>query len=1011
MSSLYRCKARVAYRPFRSNQLIVFEEKQIQELDIKLKWQPNLGVANADRSTPASAFTNALSQSKCSVTISDPYLTGLAWPALYDAAAIYTASTNAAANNILLPACKEGQDPVVDKCYKFEDLSTDGLPSDSALDNFAFLLVSLWYDVKGTSFGTDFYFRVDGLSISHGSKYPAVTIRGIEARSILFNQSLVNLGFDENLPVDEALKKVAEDLGYEVNFCANPKSPEAPPEEGIKRLPRTFRLKGVTHGEAMSRLINATGGNMLSLPLREYANKISICTRAEVNQGCSVFYLGRGLYESYEISAQPELNMLLKNRDFGGTINEADPYSSEIPKASAYTLEDVVPRKRQEALRNVRKVPFPQLFTDCKPRCTGKDFSGYVWKGPGPNVINEELKGFNLRGIAPTGQSAISFLDGTIEEASSEFGRILIKTNYYLRLKVSGEDKVFTTPILQESTNLSTVKVKIRDKTVISQEIGSSTAEKPEFTRFFIRGHSKELITIAPEIVWGFAIPTKEVPPPANNAPTSTPAPTTPPPSTTAPVIIGKVGSTGSSSGPHLHAEWADRRPITAEQVRKYVKVPGVITSPYDDPTRTRHKGVDIGGNDRAPLELINGASVASVGESTCTAENVRSNRCGGGFGNFVRINTPEGQMILAHLAPGSIPPNIAGMRASSSGGNTRLGLQGAPASQGLMVETGFKGVPRALRIIPGRTVLSFVTDYDAWIEGGRKVDSTDPGVWIASRFKNWFISECSYKWREGDLRIQIEGVSAWGTRQIQVPTFANYMRQQKGARAEINLSSDFTNTYYDYIRAPGGLSWQTESGQDSTEVYCAEAQELSAFLAAGADSAAGTSTPGGTPSDVQSGYPTAKCQYTGTRYSSSRVNAIINAARAGGINTKAGFAGVVGNALVESTTALSPTAENPTSKAYGIFQWLGVRRTGLENYARSGGKSASDFNTQMGWFVEELKGADFQGPATVSSLNRQTDPSQAAFEFNRLYERAPGQKEAERQQFAQEIFNNLSCS
>jgi hypothetical protein len=324
------------------------------------------------------------------VTISDPYLTGLAWPALYDAAAIYTASTNAAANNIRLPACKEGQDPVVDKCDKFEDLSTDGLPSDSALDNFAFLLLSLWYDVKGGSFGTDFYFRVESLSISHGSRYPSVTIRGVEARSVLFNQSLVNLGFDENLPVDEALKKVAEDLGYEVRFCANPKSPESPatPQENVKRLPRTFRLKGVTHGEAMSRLINATGGNMLSLPLKDYANKISICTRAEINQGCSVFYLGRGLYEFYEISAQPELNLLLKNRDFGGTVNEADPYSSEIPKANAYTLEDIVPRKREAALRSVKKIPFPSIFTDCKPRCTSKDFSGYVWKGAGPNVIN-----------------------------------------------------------------------------------------------------------------------------------------------------------------------------------------------------------------------------------------------------------------------------------------------------------------------------------------------------------------------------------------------------------------------------------------------------------------------------------------------------------------------------------------------------------------------------------------------------------------------------------------------
>jgi hypothetical protein len=591
---------------------------------------------------------------------------------------------------------------------------------------------------------------------------------------------------------------------------------------------------------------------------------------------------------------------------------------------------------------------------------------------------------------------------------------VLIKTNYYFRIKVSGEDKVFTTPILQESTNLSSVVVKNKDKTIISQEIGTSTAEKPEFTRFFIRGHSKELITVAPELVWKFAIPTKEIPPQEARAPQSQPAASTPPPSSTTPLLVGRVGSTGKSTGPHLHAEigpFTNARgrgqPITAADVDPYVLIGGKpasawkVSSPYGPRSLGDHYGIDFsspGPNGEnilgQPITITGGASVVETGPR-------------GGFGNTVIIKLPNGrEMILAHLQDSSIPPNIAGMRASSGGGNTRLGLQGAPASQGLMVETGFKGVPRALRIIPGRTILSFITDYDSWVEDGRKSTSNDPGVWIASRFKNWFVSECSYKWREGDLRIQIEGVSAWGTRQIQVPTFANYMKQQKGIRESISLSSEFTNSYYDYIRAPGDLAWKTEDGRDSTEVYCPEAQALSAFLAGGTDSTAGT----GTPSDVQSAYPTAKCQYTGNKYNASRVNGIINAARAGGITSKAGFAGVVGNALVESTTSLSSTAENPTSKAYGIFQWLGVRRTGLESYAGQQGKPASDFGTQMGWFVQELKGADFQGPATVSSLNQQTDPSTAAFEFNRLYERAPGQKESERQQYAREIFNNLSC-
>jgi hypothetical protein len=209
------------------------------------------------------------------------------------------------------------------------------------------------------------------------------------------------------------------------------------------------------------------------------------------------------------------------------------------------------------------------------------------------------------------------------------------------------------------------------------------------------------------------------------------------------------------------------------------------------------------------------------------------------------------------------------------------------------------------------------------------------------------------------------------------------------------------TSNYYDYIRSLGGLNWKVD-GKDSTELYCPEAQNLSEFLSQGSDSTS--------PTDVATSFPPANCQYTGTKYPASRVNAIINAAKSAGINTKAGFAGVVGNALVESGVALSPTAENPRSKAFGVFQWLGGRRQGLESYASKAGKSASDFGVQMERFVQELKGADFQGPATVQALNSTNDPARAAAEFNRLFERAPGQKEAERQRYAQEIFSQLNC-
>ena len=1054
MSSLYRCKSRVAYRPFRSNRLIVFEENQVQDLDVTLKWQPNLAVSSADRGTPASAFTNSLSQSKCSVTITDPYLTGLAWPALYDAASLYTASNIAASNNILLPACVGNQTPESGKCFRFEDFvgdtsqsGTSGAPAEgqagSVLDNYAYLLVSLWYDVKGSSFGTDFYFRVSGISISHGSAYPSVTIRGVEARSVLFNQSLANIGLNENVPIDAALAELTKSLGYEAQFCANTNAPQATTDE--KRLPRSMRLRGVTHAEAISRLINSTGGNMLSLPTREYANKISLCSRAEINQGCSVFYLGKGLYESYEIDGQPEFSLLAKNAENGLSINDRDPYTAEIPQATRYTIEDIFPKERAAAMAPVRKVPFPDQFSPCAPKCFGKDFNGFVWRGAGPGVAMEELKNHSLRGIAPNGETAISFLSGDVKEASSaDHGRVTIQTDFWLRVKSAnpkGKEQVFKTRVFQESTNLVGIRVQAGQKVSISEVIGASSPDKPEFTRFYVRGAGGAFITIAPELVWKYALPPIVIPPTQSTQVGTTgaaPAPQTPvPPGKTSPSgICLKAGSTGSSSGPHLDIRAdskgnANNAGVVEESLKiiqrlqaqgtEYIQLPNngsVDVTKVTDPNelrrllraeqvahgrRARGGAIDISVPQGTNLCLGTDQRVSEVLTTKCVGQNNRRGDCGGGLGNAVVVSTPNGAMIYGHLAPGGIPSGVVGqagtggtIEGKGAAGNTRMGLPAAPGLNGLTVKTAFKGVPKALRIIPGRTVLSFVTNYDAWIEGGRDVAGPDPGVWITERFKNWMISECSFKWAFGDLRVELSAVSAWGNQVFNVPTLQGFMGTGGG-------------NYYDYIRSLGPLSWTLEDGRSSTEVLCPEAQSLTSQLVGTEGVGDGNQTTAA--GRVSSTYPTSGCEYTGTRFPKDRVNAIMAAARAGGITSKAGLAGVVGNAAAESFDRLDPAALNSSSGAFGIFQWLGGRRAGLERFAQSKGKSRSDFDTQMGWFVQELKGADFRGRDTVASLNSQSDPTRAAAEFNRLFERAPGQKEAERQQNAREVFNNLKCA
>ena len=1015
MSSLYRCRARVGYRPFRSEQLIVFDERQVQELSVDLKWEPGLSQLNQDSTTIPTAATNFLNQSKCQVTISDPYLTGLAWPALYDAASIYTAANIAAANNILLPACTENQDPVADKCFKYVDLEVDKNDPVNAQGNFAMLMLSLWYDVAGTSFGTDFYFRVDGFSVSHGSRYPSVTIRGVEARSVLFNQSLVNMTFDEGAEIEKVLKDISAEMGYSVSFCANTNS-----EPEKKRfLPRSIRFKGVTPDEAIKKVIDSVGGNTLTLPTTEYANKISMCTRGEIDQGCSVFYLGKGLYESYEINGQPDLTFLMLNLEQASNRNNGDQYVSEAFNAASYTVQNITPEYRKKALEKVKKVAFPQLFEPVSPHIKGAPrLTGFAWKdskpAPGPGgggitVINERVKDVNLFGIAPNGTTAISYLSGKVREADTANGKVIISTKFFLQVcDTQDTKKCFSRQIRQETTGLSNVKVKANDVLEISQEIGSSTADKPEFTRFFIEGFKNELVTLNPQIVWGWAVPeeglidtTPKTAPTSGNpqAPAPTPAPA---PGSS---VIGKVGSTGSSSGPHLHAEWADQRAITVEQVREFVKVPGTVTSTYNDPSRSRHKGVDIGGNNGAPIELINGASVARVVETKCTIENSRYNDCGGGFGNHVIINTPKGQMTLAHLAPQSIPPDIAGLRSTSGGGKGSPNMQAAPATQGLTLETGFKGVPRTLRIIPGRTILSLISDYDSWVEnGGPRGDdnSTDPGIWIPSRFKNWFITQCKYKWRDGDLRVDLEGRSAWGTRDIKVPTFPNYLASMKGA-GELKNTTD----YYGYIRSLGDLHWKMEgTGKDSTEELCGEAQYWSQAAAEGPDTT--------TPTNTQGSFPAANC-----RTGNATKDEVINALYSVGIKTPNAFAGVLGNFQAESAvqanrhnlarpgSGCSSTSGGPLgSTGYGIAQWCGSRQTNIFN--RCG--RVSNLSCELQFMVSEIRGKRDTDPNLVANMNAASSPSAAADAWNAGFERGPGGIQ-ERRDAAVANFSQIKCN
>jgi len=1017
MSGLYRCRCRIGYRPYSTDKIIMFDERQVVSASVNLVFQPNTVSMNTEGRTGLTEFGAALVGSTANVTLSDPYMTGVAWAALFDSAAAYSNSSAAAIHNIFLPTCGEGENPSSGKCHPdpYRTIEDPNLRS-GALADFAHILVVFYYEVAGTTFSQETYFRLENFSISHGKQYPQVSLRGVEPQTIIFNQTLENFQLKENKTLEENLTTIIDKYDYQASFCVPPNTGDDKPYI----MPKAFKEKNVTAAEIIRKYVKSVNGSVLSMPTKEYARKISLCTRASVNQGCSVFYLGKGLYEGYDITGQVDPNFANLNTEYNQELGLGYNYdSAPLNEGKRYKVENLAAAARKEKLKSAQrdKTQFPFQFAKYEKRYADKyATSGYVWTAAnGPDVTTERVQNTNIYGVGVNGTKPKAMLDGTVlSSTSKDAGKVLIGTNYFLRYCVKEQvegQKCWNTAIYQESVNLKTVKegVKVGAKVKINEEIGTATDESPEFIRFYIAGNGRAReITISPNVVWNYAIPVEKLTDEEKKTTklkSTEGSPSGPVTPTGSSGFIGRVGSTGGSTGPHLHAEWEDKRPIDVNQVREFVKVKGNPGSPYgaQRPTGT-HRGVDINGNDREPIELINGATLAQIVENTCTVENDSNNTCGGRFGNYVIINTPKGRMILAHLAPNTIKGTPGG---SSTGSKFGSGVQSGPSPVGARVSTEFKGVPRALRIVPGRTVLSFITDYDEWVEQGRPAN-IDPGVWIAGRFKNWFIYGANYTWNQGDLRVSLTGSTDWGniTSRINVPPFEDYVKSF-GTRFE------YTKDYYGYIRSLGDLCWNLEGGKNSCEEICKEAQDFQNYFKA---------SEGRSP-DVSGSFPPSQCQYTGTAYKNKKaeIEQVMGALRTMGINTREAYAGVLGNLADESgfdsnvhntsrqrftcTTDSSNPPAGREEKCYGIAQWGGIRK---QNILRKYGQTSSLTN-QLQFMASEIKEGKDARKDTPQIMNGAKSPEQAANLWNEYYERGRGGKENRRRQ-ARVIYDGLKC-
>ena len=103
--------------------------------------------------------------------------------------------------------------------------------------------------------------------------------------------------------------------------------------------------------------------------------------------------------------------------------------------------------------------------------------------------------------------------------------------------------------------------------------------------------------------------------------------------------------------------------------------------------------------------------------------------------------------------------------------------------------------------------------------------------------------------------------------------------------------------------------------------------------------------------------------------------------------------AGFCGNMFGES--GYNPNAINPSSKAYGLCQWLGQRKTKLKNFAASNGKPIDDLEVQLNYLVSEITGSYYKKNCWDKVLAAENTVANATRLILRHFE-VPGRTNAE---------------
>jgi hypothetical protein len=115
-------------------------------------------------------------------------------------------------------------------------------------------------------------------------------------------------------------------------------------------------------------------------------------------------------------------------------------------------------------------------------------------------------------------------------------------------------------------------------------------------------------------------------------------------------------------------------------------------------------------------------------------------------------------------------------------------------------------------------------------------------------------------------------------------------------------------------------------------------------------------------------------------------------------------IAGIMGNLQQES--GLNPNAQNPNG-AFGIAQWMGGRKTGLQKYAQSNGLEANSLEAQLGWLWEELQNGQNGNVKDMQGMNAR----QAADYFEKKFERSGGSAMGKRRSYAEDFYSQYGSN